>query len=347
VISTSVAYAGRRLGRAALATIAVVFLFAQFESAAAAVKAHHGRAPTSVRLEVPTGLALAPDGDLFVADQWLNEIVVRLPDGTFHIVAGTGEKGLSGDGGPAKKAELDTPTALVRAPNGTLYFIDEGSERVRAILTNGKIVTVAGGGLLSAETIVTGTPATEVSFYPADLTIGPGGDLYVSDSDQVLELLPSGTFTQIAGPADFASPSGLSSCGPDAIAFDGAGRLWAGCDDSRQLLERMADGTFVLVASAYRPHDFPGMAAGGGGNGMLVVDGESLSRFVGARSTDLLELTDFPHSDTFVPSAVAVAPNGTIYTDSRYGDGFTSAAALAEIEPNGKIVVLDSWKVKS
>ena len=80
---------------------------------------------------------------------------------------------------------------------------------------------------------------------------------------------------------------------------------------------------------------------------MVVVDGESISRYVGGGATNLLDLADFPRSDTFVPSGVAVASNGTIYTDSRYGDGFTSAAALAEIRPDGAILVLDSWKVRS
>jgi hypothetical protein len=217
---------------------------------------------------------------------------------------------------------------------------------VRAIMSNGNIVTVAGGGPLSGGTIASGTPATEVSFYPSDLAIGPDGDLYVADNDQVLELLPSGVFTEVAGPANVVDSNGVGSCGPDALAFDGAGDMWIGCDDSRQLLERMPDGTSVVMANLYRPHDFPGLAAAPGGS-MVVADGESLSRFVGARATNLLDLGDFPHSDSFVPSGVAVASNGTIYTDSRYGDGFTTAAALAEIRPDGEIVVLDSWKGKS
>jgi sulfur carrier protein ThiS len=338
---------GARLRSVALGTVVLVFLLALAACTppAAAAEAHRGRPTAAMRLEVPAGLALAPNGDLFIADQWLNEIVEHLPDGRFRVVAGTGRKGLSGDGGPATKAELDMPTALVRSPGGTLYFVDQGNRRVRAILANGKIMTVAGGGPLSADIVASGTPATEVSFYPSNLAIGPDGDLYVTDSDEVLELLPSGTFTEIAGPTSFADANGVSSCGPDAIAFDDAGLMWIGCDDSRLLEAQMPDGAFVVVASGYRPHDFPGIAAAPGGS-MVVVDGESLSRFVGTTATDLLDLDDFSHSDTFVPSGVAVASNGTIYTDSQYGDGFTSGAALAEIEPDGKIVVLDSWKIK-
>jgi hypothetical protein len=338
----------RRVPLAALATFVLASTLALLSAAplAASVKGHNRQDPSGIRLEVPTGLALAPNGDLFIADQWLNEIVERLPNGKFRVVAGTGTEGFSGDGGPARRAALNTPTALVRAADGTLYFVDEGNKRVRAILSNGNIVTVAGGGPLSGGTIASGTPATEASFDPSDLAIGPDGDLYVTDDDQVLQLLPSGVFTEIAGPPNVVDSDGVGSCGPDAIAFDGTGDMWIGCDNSRQLLELMPDGAPVVLANLYRPHDFPGLAAAPGGS-MVVTDGESLSRYVGASATNLLDLGDFPRSDTFVPSGVAVASNGAIYTDSRYGDGFTRAAALAEIRPDGAIVVLDSWKVRS
>jgi len=48
----------------------------------------------------PTALAVGPNGNLYVADQSRNQILERLPDGTFVVVAGTGAAGYSGDGGP-------------------------------------------------------------------------------------------------------------------------------------------------------------------------------------------------------------------------------------------------------
>jgi hypothetical protein len=331
------------LAATVVAALAVFTLSALGHEAAAATTHHRHRTPADPALQVPTGLALAPDGGLYIADQWLHEIVERLPTGRFRVVAGTGTSGFSGDGGPATRAELAAPTALVRSPDGTLYFVDQGNQRVRAIRPDGTIETVAGGGPLGDDSIASGTRATEVSFDPADLALGPGGTLYVSDYDQILELLPSGAFAVVDGPTTLIGPDGVMACGPDALAFDRAGLLWVGCDDSRQLLERTTNGTFVVRANAYRPHDFPGLAAAADGS-MVAVDGESLSRFTGSHETTLLDLGDFPRRDTFVPGGVAVASDGAIFTDSRYGDGFTTGAALAEIKPDGRIVVLNSWK---
>jgi serine/threonine-protein kinase len=73
-----------------------------------------------------------------------DQILVRAPDGRFRIVAGTGEAGFSGDGGPAVRAELSSVSDLVIAPNGTLYVADAG--RVRTIAPNGVIRTIVGNG---------------------------------------------------------------------------------------------------------------------------------------------------------------------------------------------------------
>jgi hypothetical protein len=77
---------------------------------------------------------------------------------------------------------------------------------------------------------------------------------------------------------------------------------------------------------------------------MIVADGESLSRVSGGRWTTLVDLSDFTRSNLFVPGGVAVAANGAVYTDSSYGDGFTSGAGLGEVLPSGKFELLNSWK---
>jgi DNA-binding beta-propeller fold protein YncE len=58
----------------------------------------------------PTGIAVAPDGTLYIADTDNNRIR-RIADGTITTVAGTGEDGDHGDGGPATNAGLTTPKA--------------------------------------------------------------------------------------------------------------------------------------------------------------------------------------------------------------------------------------------
>src|SRR5437016_5037025 len=60
-------------------------------------------------------------------------------------IAGTGEAGFSGDGGPAVKAQIDNPYGLVIGPDGALYFCEIGNHRIRRLdLKSGLISTALG-----------------------------------------------------------------------------------------------------------------------------------------------------------------------------------------------------------
>ncbi|MSP24010.1 MAG: hypothetical protein EXR75_02375 [Myxococcales bacterium] len=99
---------------------------------------------TAAQLTEPTGLAVAHDGALLIADSG-NHAVRRVDaKGIITTIAGAGSRGLAGDGGPATLAMLDTPLGLAVAPNGDVYLSDSGNHRVRRIDANGIITTVAG-----------------------------------------------------------------------------------------------------------------------------------------------------------------------------------------------------------
>jgi len=64
--------------------------------------------------------------------------------GMIRVIAGTGTAGFSGDGGPARAAQLNTPYGLAMAPNGDLVFADAGNKRLRKIdARTGVIRTIA------------------------------------------------------------------------------------------------------------------------------------------------------------------------------------------------------------
>ena len=92
----------------------------------------------------PYGLAIDGSGRLFVSDDLEN--VVRLLDhGVVTTVAGTGEAGSSGDGGPATDAQLRSPFGLLIHPDGTLYVADGGNGCVRVIDADGTITSAVCG----------------------------------------------------------------------------------------------------------------------------------------------------------------------------------------------------------
>jgi sugar lactone lactonase YvrE len=91
----------------------------------------------------PAGLGLGADGSLLVCEQRANRVLRIHPSGASTVVAGTGRKASTGDGGPATAAALDTPTDVAVASDGTVYVLEGfASGRIRRIDPSGRITTV-------------------------------------------------------------------------------------------------------------------------------------------------------------------------------------------------------------
>ena len=93
----------------------------------------------------PAGrLAYDPAGNLIFADT-INHRIRRIDgDGIISTIAGTGEAGYSGDGGPATEAQVNNPVDVAAAEDGTIYFTDVLNSCVRKIDPDG-IVSAAVG----------------------------------------------------------------------------------------------------------------------------------------------------------------------------------------------------------
>jgi sugar lactone lactonase YvrE len=125
----------------------------------------------------PSGLALAPDGSLYVADTGTHVIRRISKDGDVATVAGIGRPGYID--GPAASAAFDGPMGLALGPDGTLYVADAYNNRIRAIGTSGTVWTVAGDGLAGYQD----GPGTSARFdVPCGVAIDPKGGLFVADT---------------------------------------------------------------------------------------------------------------------------------------------------------------------
>ncbi len=122
---------------------------------------------TDVMLNRPLGIALDARGNLYIADTDNHRIRrVDATTGIITTVAGTGEPGFSGDGGPATRAMLHTPNAIAADSAGNIYLSSGGPDarnrRVRRIAPSGIISTVAGTGDGGFNDLV---PALEATFH--------------------------------------------------------------------------------------------------------------------------------------------------------------------------------------
>lgn len=159
-----------------------------------------GTKAIDTRLDRPAGIAVAPDGTLYIAEAFRHRILRVDADGTLSIVAGTGSSGFSGDGGPAEKARLSTPTSVAVGTDSCLYIADLGNHRVRRIEADQTITTIAGTGKrgYSGE----GGPATAADLYlPTSLALAPDGSVYFTDFGNyvVRRITPAGAIFTVAG----------------------------------------------------------------------------------------------------------------------------------------------------
>ena len=92
-----------------------------------------GSQATSARLDTPTAIAPLRDGGVMIADAGHAKLRKVSPDGRILTVAGTGTAGVRGDGGAAPRAQIDLPQALALGADDTIYMLDGGTDRVRAI----------------------------------------------------------------------------------------------------------------------------------------------------------------------------------------------------------------------
>jgi sugar lactone lactonase YvrE len=97
----------------------------------------------------PYGAAIGPDGALYFCDLG-NQRVRRLDLATKHLttIAGNGQRGYRGDGGPAVEASLAAPHELAFDSNGDLFFAERDNHVIRKVnMKTGVISTVAGTGM--------------------------------------------------------------------------------------------------------------------------------------------------------------------------------------------------------
>ncbi len=248
----------------------------------------------------PGPLAVDTQGNLFVVDQ--NNSRVRRIDlnGIINTVAGNGTAGFSGDGGPAKDAQLSRPGGIAVDAEGNLFIADRGNNRIRRVAPDGTISTFVGGGTRG---ITNGMQATQASLPQPNggLALDAQGNLYVNSGNRVYRISRSGVLEYFAGngtngwSGDGGPALSASLRSGQGIAFDSAGNLYR------------ADYTGFIrrVDTTGRIDTIAGVGATWGDGGPAVL------------------------AWTSRPNEIAVDPDGNVFT--------TNYSMVRRIAPDGKI----------
>jgi len=182
--------------------------------------------------------------------------------GVISTVVGSGARPYSGDGGPAIKAGLPSPTGLAMDSSGNLYILETAIGRVRKVSASGTITAYAGNGTsgFSGD----GAAATSAQLFPGHgIAIDSSGNLYIADlyNNRIRKVDPSGIITTFAGSgaANSLGQGGYSGDGgpataamlnlPDAVAVDAAGNVYI-ADSSNYRIRRVDKNTGVITTVA-------------------------------------------------------------------------------------------------
>ncbi len=170
----------------------------------------------------PRGIAVGPDGSVYVADS-LNHRVQKF-DAAGRFVAQVGGQGT----GPGQFQE---PWGVAVGPDGSVYVADTWNHRVQKFDPNLRFIA-AWGGFATAGPDPQAAPGR---FYgPRDIAVDGSGRIFVTDTGnkriQVFD--PEGQFLFAFGGAG-AGPGQLNE--PVGLKFDGAGRLWVADTWNRRL----------------------------------------------------------------------------------------------------------------
>jgi RHS repeat-associated protein len=272
-------------------------------------------------LNGPVGITIDAVGNLYVAEFNGNRVRKIATDGTITTVAGTGQRGFSGDGGAATTAMLNGPEGVAIDRAGNLYIADTNNQRIRRV-SAGTITTVAGNGTAGFGGDAAVGVLTSLN-DPTAIAVDDQGNVFIADTrnNRIRKLFaPSaassgGLLLTVAGGGPNPLPDfqgyALSAQlnNPLGIALDVAGNIYIA--DSNNLRVRKVDlqQNITTVAGGGSPSD----SLGDGGP---------------ATSAQLI-----------APTTVMVDRNGNLYI-SEDADGAPGRSRIRKVTPAGTISTL-------
>jgi len=189
----------------------------------------------------PTGLTLDNSGNILFTDSGNYRVRKIDTHGFITTIAGTGQIGYTGDGGPAINATFSSDMYGVSVDHqDKIYICDTGNNVVRRIDTAGIITTVAGNG--TAGFSGDSGPATQAELnFPFAVLPDTSGNFYISDftNDRVRKVNPQQVINTVVGNGSSGctgdgGPATTASIGsPRGLLFSGGNLLVAGSGCSK------------------------------------------------------------------------------------------------------------------
>jgi sugar lactone lactonase YvrE len=211
-------------------------------------------AGSAARFGYPSGVAVDGNGNVFVADPWINTIRKITPAGLVSTVAGLSAFASAGStDGPGSVARFSGPQGAAVDRAGNVYIADTINSTIRKITADGLVRTLAGTAGSIGSTDGTGSAAR--LYYPKGVATDGAGNVYFADNwnHTVRRINPAGVVTTLAGLAGSSGStddtgSAARFYGPEGIAVDGAGNLYVADNLNHTIRKVTPNGAVTTLA---------------------------------------------------------------------------------------------------
>jgi sugar lactone lactonase YvrE len=269
------------------------------------------------------GVAVGPDGSVYVADQARTVVRKITPDGIIHAFAGKGVGGdLAANGDPATNMKFDTPVAVTVAPNGTVYIVDRGNHKVKAVDPQGRIYNFVGTGDRETPTAIgDGGIASRARLgFPLDVAVDSSGNLYIADQ-------AANRIRLVVPPADQLGATEKQSTSLTTYLPDFNSVQYGGVT-TPSLPGQNVPGRQITVAPGVTRTLFAGQITTLAGKLLPAVTNASGGFATGDSPDGTLAINAMLNH----PSAVAVGPDGSVY----YADSYN--LSIKRIDPVSRTI---------
>lgn len=183
----------------------------------------------SVAFNSPRAVAVDAAGNVYVADTNNHKIRKIDTQGNVTTLAGTGSSGSTADGSPGVGSRINSPRGIAVDSTGTIYFAENGNNRVRT-LSGGVLGTLAGGGAGAPSNNPSGDglAATTITISsPTAVALDGMGNVYFTETGKnvVREVLTNGTIMTIAGQYGVSGGAGDGGSATNAL-LNGPTGIW-------------------------------------------------------------------------------------------------------------------------